>query len=75
MKHVRLGVTNPVLGLTFAVLAGLLGFVVALLASAKVITTLVSGLDGVGMAVLVGLPLALILAVLSFILAWKKLNP
>ena len=75
MKHIRLGLTNPVLALTFAVSAGLLGFVIALLASAKVITTLVSGLDGVGMAVLVGLPLALILAVLSFILAWKKLNP
>ena len=75
MKHARFGVTNPVLALSLAVLAGLLTFVVALLASAKAITSLTGGLHGVAMALSIGFPCAIVLAVLSFILAWKTLNP
>jgi hypothetical protein len=75
MKHVRLGVTNPLLGLTLAVLAALLGFVLSFIASAKIILAFVAGLNGIGTAVWCGLSFGLAFAVISFIFVWKKLNP
>jgi hypothetical protein len=73
MKHVRFSIANPVFAMSIAVSTGLLAFVIGLVGSAKAITSLIGGPHGLDLAVTVCFPCAVVLAVLSFILAWKKL--
>jgi hypothetical protein len=65
---------NPILSLALIVLAGVLGFIVGLVASAEAVR-LVGGLLGIALWIYVGLPFAILLSALSFFLVWKKLNP
>ena len=74
MKRERLGVSNPVVVLLLSVLVAFLGFSVFLLASATIIARFTGTLNGVATAIWIAIPCAALFAILSFVLAWRKLN-